>query len=58
MQYAFWRNKEMIKVAFFDIDGTLLSHNTRVVSQSTRLALKKLKEKGILLDKKPGSVVQ
>ena len=37
----------MIKVAFFDIDGTLLSHNTRVVSESTRLALKKLKEKGI-----------
>jgi len=37
----------MIKVAFFDIDGTLLSHNTRVVSQSTRLALQKLKEKGI-----------
>lgn len=37
----------MIKVAFFDIDGTLLSHNTRVVPQSTRKALKKLKEKGI-----------
>lgn len=37
----------MIKVAFFDIDGTLLSHKTRVVSESTRLALKKLKEKGV-----------
>ena len=37
----------MIKVAFFDIDGTLLSHNTRVVPKSTRLALQKLKEKGV-----------
>lgn len=37
----------MIKVAFFDIDGTLLSHNTKVVPASTRQALKLLKEKGI-----------
>lgn len=38
----------MIKVAFFDVDGTLLSHNTRQVPQSTRQALKKLREAGIL----------
>lgn len=37
----------MIKVAFFDIDGTLLSHNTKVVPASTRQALKALQEKGI-----------
>lgn len=38
----------MIKAAFFDVDGTLLSHNTHVVSESTRRALKLLKEKGVL----------
>ena len=39
----------MIKAAFFDVDGTLLSHATHVVSESTRRALKTLKEKGVLL---------
>ena len=37
----------MIKAAFFDIDGTLLSHETKSVSASTREALKQLREKGI-----------
>lgn len=37
----------MIKAAFFDIDGTLLSHNTKQVSPGTVEALKKLRDKGI-----------
>ncbi len=37
----------MIKAAFFDIDGTLLSHETKSVPVSTREALKKLQAKGI-----------
>lgn len=37
----------MIKAAFFDIDGTLLSHKTKQVSRSTREALDKLKAAGI-----------
>lgn len=37
----------MIKAAFFDVDGTLLSHKTRTVSQSTRAAIDKLKAAGI-----------
>lgn len=38
----------MIKAAFFDIDGTLLSHKTNSVPASTVRALEKLREKGIL----------
>lgn len=38
----------MIKAIFFDIDGTLLSHKTKKVPDSTKKALKLLKEKGIL----------
>ena len=37
----------MIKAIFFDIDGTLLSHQSQEVPTSTKLALKQLKEKGI-----------
>lgn len=37
----------MIKVCFFDIDGTLLSHKSGTVPQSAKDALKKLREKGI-----------
>lgn len=37
----------MIKAAFFDVDGTLLSHRTKQVSQSTRTALDKLKAAGV-----------
>ena len=36
-----------IKVIFFDIDGTLLSHSTGTVPESTVRSLKKLQEKGI-----------
>lgn len=36
-----------IKAVFFDIDGTLLSHTTYSVPESTKRALKLLKEKGI-----------
>lgn len=38
----------MIKAAFFDVDGTLLSHKTKQVSPRTVAALKTLREKGIL----------
>lgn len=37
----------MIKAAFFDIDGTLLSHKTRQIPPSARTALASLKESGI-----------
>ena len=37
----------MIKAAFFDVDGTLLSHKTKQVPQSTIAALETLKQKGI-----------
>ena len=37
----------MIKAIFFDIDGTLLSHQSQSVPASTKKALKILKEKGI-----------
>ena len=38
---------QMIKAIFFDIDGTLLSHQSQSVPASTKKALKILKEKGI-----------
>ena len=38
----------MIKAAFFDVDGTLLSYKTKKVCDSTRTAIAKLQEKGIL----------
>lgn len=37
----------MIKAVFFDIDGTIYSHTTGDMPQSTKIAIKKLKEKGI-----------
>ena len=37
----------MIKAAFFDVDGTLFSHESKCVPESTRQALRKLREKGI-----------
>ena len=37
----------MVKAIFFDVDGTLLSHNTSSVSESTRKALDLLAQKGI-----------
>lgn len=38
----------MIKAAFFDIDGTLLSHKTKQVRQSAKDAIAALQAKGIL----------
>ncbi len=37
----------MIKAIFFDVDGTLFSHRTNSISDSSKLALKKLKQQGI-----------
>ena len=39
----------MIKAIFFDVDGTLVSHKTKQVSESTRKCIEQLKEKGIRL---------
>ena len=39
----------MVKAIFFDIDGTLLSFETREIPESTKKALTELKEKGIKL---------
>lgn len=36
-----------IKAAFFDLDGTLLSHTSHSVPQSARESLEKLREKGV-----------
>ena len=38
----------MIKAAFFDVDGTLLSYKTKKVCDSAKAAIAKLQEKGIL----------
>ena len=38
----------MIKAAFFDIDGTLLSYKTKRVCDSAKAAIARLQEKGIL----------
>lgn len=37
----------MIKAAFFDVDGTLLSYKTGIVPESTKRSLRRLREKGI-----------
>jgi Cof subfamily protein (haloacid dehalogenase superfamily) len=39
--------KQKISAVFFDIDGTLLSHRTGTVPESTRQAIFKLRENGI-----------
>ena len=38
----------MIKAAFFDIDGTLLSFKTHLMPQSTKEAIARMREQGIL----------
>lgn len=38
----------MVKAIFFDVDGTLVSHKMKAVPESSRQALEKLAEKGIL----------
>lgn len=37
----------MIKAIFFDVDGTLFSHTTGIISKSTHLALDELKKRNI-----------
>lgn len=39
----------MIKIAFFDIDGTLVKLGSKKLTSNTLLTLKKLKSKGVLL---------
>lgn len=38
-----------MKAVFFDIDGTLVSHGDRIMPESTKLALQKLKEQNIMV---------
>lgn len=38
----------MIKAAFFDMDGTLMSHKTHCILESAKSAIAKLQERGIL----------
>ena len=39
----------MIKAIFFDVDGTLLSHTTKSISQDTEQALRILQDQGIMI---------
>lgn len=39
----------MIKIAFFDIDGTLVSFNTHAMPESCRVALREMRKNGIKL---------
>jgi HAD superfamily hydrolase (TIGR01484 family) len=48
----------MIKAAFFDVDGTLLSHRTKQVPQSARDALDALKAAGIRCVVSTGRMIQ
>lgn len=48
----------MIKAAFFDVDGTLLSHRTKQVPPSTRDALDALKAAGIQCVVSTGRMIQ
>ena len=38
----------MIKIIFFDVDGTLISIKTRNIPESTKVAIKALRDQGIL----------
>ena len=38
-----------IKIAFFDVDGTLMDMKKRVITENTRAALRGLQEKGVLV---------
>lgn len=40
---------EPIKIAFFDIDGTLIDMEKKVITEGTLEALRRLKERGVLL---------
>lgn len=48
----------MIQAIFFDVDGTLLSHRTNLIPQSTIKAFSRLREKGILCFMSTGRHVQ
>lgn len=48
----------MIKAAFFDVDGTLLSHRTKQVPPSAKAALQKLKDAGVLCIVSTGRMLQ
>ena len=39
----------MIKAVFFDVDGTLVSHNSKSIPKSAKNALNELRKKGILV---------
>ena len=37
----------MIKAVLFDVDGTLISHKTKSIPESAKMALERLRNKGI-----------
>lgn len=37
----------MIKAVFFDVDGTLMDHESNIIPKTTQIALRELKKKGI-----------
>lgn len=41
--------KDKIKIAFFDVDGTLYNYKINSISEKTIYALKKLKENGVII---------
>jgi hydroxymethylpyrimidine pyrophosphatase-like HAD family hydrolase len=45
------------KILFFDIDGTILSHRTYTISESTKLAIKKAQANGHLAFINTGRVI-
>lgn len=40
---------DKIKIAFFDIDGTLIDLNTKEISEKMLMTLARLKQKGTIL---------
>ena len=44
-----WKNRKPKKIAFFDLDGTLVSHKINAVPESARRTLLSLQKKGILV---------
>lgn len=49
MHFCYIEVMEKIKAIFFDIDGTLVDLETRVVPETTIYALNKLRENNVLL---------
>ncbi|WP_343633949.1 Cof-type HAD-IIB family hydrolase [Fluviicola sp.] len=53
-----FNKQQTIKAVFFDIDGTLISFNTRTIPESAVLAIQKLQEQGIRVIVATGRSIQ